>query len=306
MAAARAVGYVGVGTVEFLVDDGRLLLPGDEHPAAGRARGHRAGHRARPGRAAAGAWPAGARCPSPRTTSRSRGHAVEVRLCAERPRDGYRPTPGRVPHARWPADAGLRADARSRDRQRGQPGLRLPGGQGHGARGGPAERPSRGSRGRCARSSSTGSRPTATCSPAVLDDEASAAARRPPTFSRAAPTCATPACPTTRGTGTPRRRRFACSQSAAGVSLVPVPEPAGATSAGRSRRPARRRGRHREVRAARSHGRPRSSSTATWRDVSRADAPRPRRAASGSGSIRRPRPGSVVATGCGSRPPARR
>ena len=30
-----------------------VLLPGDEHPAAGRAPGHRAGHRARPGRAAA-------------------------------------------------------------------------------------------------------------------------------------------------------------------------------------------------------------------------------------------------------------
>ncbi len=36
VAAARAVGYVGAGTVEFLRRAGRrFLLPGDEHPAAG-------------------------------------------------------------------------------------------------------------------------------------------------------------------------------------------------------------------------------------------------------------------------------
>ena len=40
--AARAVDYRGAGTVEFLVGpDGRALLPGDEHPAPGRAPGHR-------------------------------------------------------------------------------------------------------------------------------------------------------------------------------------------------------------------------------------------------------------------------
>ena len=45
----KAVGYVNAGTVEFLVDAGRrLLLPRDEHPAPGRAPGHRAGDRARP------------------------------------------------------------------------------------------------------------------------------------------------------------------------------------------------------------------------------------------------------------------
>ena len=45
VAAAAAVGYVGAGTVEFIVDGdraGRVLLHGDEHPAAGRAPGHRA------------------------------------------------------------------------------------------------------------------------------------------------------------------------------------------------------------------------------------------------------------------------
>ena len=53
--AARSVDYVGAGTVEFLVSadaPGRVLLHGDEHPAAGRASGHRDGHRDRPGRVA--------------------------------------------------------------------------------------------------------------------------------------------------------------------------------------------------------------------------------------------------------------
>ena len=38
------------------------------------------------------------------------GHAVEVRLCAERPREDYRPTPGTVAHVLWPEGAGLRTD----------------------------------------------------------------------------------------------------------------------------------------------------------------------------------------------------
>ena len=51
--AALAAGYVGAGTVEFIADASRgltaerLLLPRDEHPAAGRASGHRGGDRAR-------------------------------------------------------------------------------------------------------------------------------------------------------------------------------------------------------------------------------------------------------------------
>ena len=87
VAAARAVGYVGAGTVEFLFDGARVLLPRDEHAPAGRAPGHRDDHRNRPGRvaaarrerrvaaAAAGAgrapWPRG-RGPALRRGSRAR------------------------------------------------------------------------------------------------------------------------------------------------------------------------------------------------------------------------------------------
>ena len=50
---AAAVGYVGAGTAEFLVDGGELLLPRAERPHPGRAPGHRGRHGPRPRRAAA-------------------------------------------------------------------------------------------------------------------------------------------------------------------------------------------------------------------------------------------------------------
>ena len=52
---ARAAGYYNAGTVEFLADAGRqLLLPRNEHAAAGGASGHRTRNRARSGAPAAG------------------------------------------------------------------------------------------------------------------------------------------------------------------------------------------------------------------------------------------------------------
>ena len=52
VALAKAVGYRSAGTVEFIVDrQAQLLLPGDEHPAPGRASGDRARDRHRSGRA---------------------------------------------------------------------------------------------------------------------------------------------------------------------------------------------------------------------------------------------------------------
>ena len=55
VAAAKAVGYEGAGTVEFIADGARraqsrrLLVHGDEHAAAGRASGDRSHHRPRSG-----------------------------------------------------------------------------------------------------------------------------------------------------------------------------------------------------------------------------------------------------------------
>ena len=86
--------------------DGALLLPRDEHAAAGRAPGDRGGHRARPRAAAARGGGRPRRCPSRSRTSSSRGHALECRLYAEDPRPrrpavaGPRPAPLRARGAR--------------------------------------------------------------------------------------------------------------------------------------------------------------------------------------------------------------
>ena len=95
VAAARAVGYIGAGTVEFIVAGRparRVLLHGDEHPAAGRAPGHRAGHRR-------STWSSSS-CGS-RPASRCRFAQDDV--APRRPR-GRGPGLRRGPGARLPAD----------------------------------------------------------------------------------------------------------------------------------------------------------------------------------------------------------
>ena len=92
--AASAIGYADAGTVEFLADDDRaVLFPGDEHPAAGRAPGHRG---------ATGldlvelqlAVAAGDRLdPEPPA---AQGHSIEARLYAEAPAQGWQPQAGLV------------------------------------------------------------------------------------------------------------------------------------------------------------------------------------------------------------------
>ena len=70
--AGQGAGYVGAGTVEFLVDVDRrrLLVPRGQHAGAGRAPGHRDDHRRRH-RPRAAAHRRGRPLSSPRRTSRS-------------------------------------------------------------------------------------------------------------------------------------------------------------------------------------------------------------------------------------------
>jgi len=106
---AHAVGYVGVGTVEYLVDSSgfsflemntRLQV---EHGVTELVTGlDLVGLQL--------AVAAGQALPLTQSEVTATGHAMEIRLCAERPRDDYRPTPGTATYLRWPEGPGLRAD----------------------------------------------------------------------------------------------------------------------------------------------------------------------------------------------------
>ncbi|HVA10210.1 MAG TPA: biotin carboxylase N-terminal domain-containing protein [Acidimicrobiales bacterium] len=108
--AAESVGYRGVGTVEFLVDgtdsyflemNTRLQV---EHGVTELVTGlDLVGLQF--------LVAAGRPLPFAQADVVASGHAVEARLCAERPQEAYRPTPGIASHVRWPAGPGLRIDA---------------------------------------------------------------------------------------------------------------------------------------------------------------------------------------------------
>ena len=104
VAAAKAIGYVGAGTVEFIADqDGtfffmemntRLQV---EHPVTEAITGQDLVE-----------WQlvvaAGGRCRWRRTSSRIDGHAVEARLYAEDPARNFLPSTGTLVHLRLPEE----------------------------------------------------------------------------------------------------------------------------------------------------------------------------------------------------------
>jgi 3-methylcrotonyl-CoA carboxylase alpha subunit len=110
--AARAVGYVGAGTVEFLVDPAQQFYFMEmntrlqvEHPVTELITGIDL-VQWQLEVACGGHLPSGAAAIAPQ------GAAIEARLYAEDPAHEYLPSVGRIAHLRWPGEAGeaLRLD----------------------------------------------------------------------------------------------------------------------------------------------------------------------------------------------------
>ena len=74
----------------------KLLLPGDEHPPAGGAPGHRAGHRPGPGALADPGGPGRAAAAPPQDVLQLRGHAIEAASTPRTRPTTSCPRPGRI------------------------------------------------------------------------------------------------------------------------------------------------------------------------------------------------------------------
>ena len=108
VAAARAVNYVGAGTVEFICEqDGRFYFMEMntrlqvEHPVTEAISGHDLVE-----------WQLRVACGEPLPATQAdlkiRGHAIEARICAENPEANFLPATGTLSVLKWPAHVSFR------------------------------------------------------------------------------------------------------------------------------------------------------------------------------------------------------